>query len=269
MTQMAPFSSCLSVSTASVRGRDHLRLARNNQDAAAAYVGNDLLVAVVADGCSAGASSEVGARFAAAWLSRWVPRLVRAEEPARVWIDGVSRALLAALSSMACALSPSRDDLPMVVHDFLLFSFLAVVVERERTVVFGAGDGIYAVDGESVVLDPGPQNAPAYISYALLDDPIDARFAVRERAMLHREIATRDVRSVLVATDGVVELLDARGAEDELRDGTRRGDLAQFEHARYARNPSLLQKRLTVLGDSGALFRDDTTIALVLRKENG
>ena len=180
MTPTSPLSSRLVISTASVRGRDHLRLALNNQDAAAAYVRDDVLVAVVADGCSAGASSEVGARFAAAWLSRWVPRLVRAEEPARVWIDVVSRALLAALSPMARALSPSHDDLRLAVHDFLLFSFLVIVVERERTVVFGAGDGIYAIDGAPVVLDPGPENAPAYISYALLDDPIGGGFASAE-----------------------------------------------------------------------------------------
>ena len=102
-----------------------------------------------------------------------------------------------------------------------------------------------------------------------VDDPIGGGFATRERAILHCELATRDVRSVLVATDGVAELLSPSGADDELRDGTRRGGLAQFEHARYAKNPSLLQKRLTVLGDSGTHFRDDTTIALVLRKENG
>ena len=267
MTNSPPLSSRLLVSIASVRGRDHLRVARNNQDAAAACVGDDVLVAVVTDGCSAGASSEVGARFAAAWLSRWVPRLVRANEPARVWIDDVSQSLLAALSPIARALSPSRRDLPASVHDFLLFSFVAIVVERERTVVFGAGDGLYAIDGASVVLDPGPQNAPAYISYALLEDQVGGGFATRERAILHCELATRDVRSVLVGTDGAAELVSPSGADDRLRDGTRRGDLAQFEHARYAKNPSLLQKRLTVLGESAASFRDDTTIALVLRRE--
>jgi serine/threonine protein phosphatase PrpC len=270
MTRSASLASKFLVSIGSVRGSDHLRLGRNNQDAAASHTSADVLVAVVADGCSAGPSSEVGARFAASWLSSWVPRSWRSDVPARVWIDDVTRRLVGDLWPIARALSPEDEDVPSAVHEFLLFSFLVVVVDRARTVVFGAGDGVFAIDGAAVVLDPGPENAPAYLSYALLDrslPPPRDDACVGAAVKIHRELDTRDVRSVLLATDGALDLLESSGAEETLRDGTTRGVLAQFTDARYAKNPSLVQKRLNVLGDAPKKLRDDTTIALISRRE--
>lgn len=264
MTLLAPLPCRFALATGTVPGREHVRVVRNNQDAVATYADDDLLVAVVADGCSAGASSEVGARFAVAWLSRWLPRLVQREAPARAWVDHVTSGLLGALSPIASSLSRERADIPMLVHEFLLFSFLAVVVEHERTVVFGAGDGIYVVDGNAVALDAGPANAPAYLSYALVDSSNGLGASPRARATIHCELRTSELHSIVVATDGAADLL----REDELlADGTRRGTLAQFYEPRYAKNPSLLQKRLNVLGDRHGKLQDDTTLALLVRRE--
>src|SRR5262245_27261714 len=81
-------------SAAAVTGARHLRCARNGQDAAVVWIGHDaagssrdarhrdapldgtrpaageLAVVVVCDGCSSGASSEVGARLGAALFAR-------------------------------------------------------------------------------------------------------------------------------------------------------------------------------------------------------
>ena len=264
MTLRAPLPSRFALTAGTVPGREHVRLVRNNQDAVATYVDDDLLVAVVADGCSAGASSEVGARFAVAWLSRWLPCLVQREAPTRVWVDDVTSRLLDALSPIASSLSREPADRPSAVHELLLFSFLAVVVNRARTLVFGAGDGLYAVDGDTVVLDAGPRNAPAYLSYALVDPSARVDATPPGRATIHCEIPTSELHSVLVATDGAADLLRA---DVLLADGARRGTLAQFYEPRYATNPSLLQKRLNVLVDRHAKLPDDTTLALIVRRE--
>ena len=58
-------------------GREHRRLGRNNQDAWACAVGPGLLVAAVADGCSSGAHTEVGARLAVHWMAAALPALWR------------------------------------------------------------------------------------------------------------------------------------------------------------------------------------------------
>src|SRR5262245_44235698 len=68
---------------ASVIGARHLRAARNGQDAAVAWRGSGAAVVVVCDGCSSGASSEVGARLGAMWFARALAaRLEAGESPA-------------------------------------------------------------------------------------------------------------------------------------------------------------------------------------------
>ena len=49
----------------SIRGREHLRLGRNNQDAYAILSNEQYTVAVVCDGCGSGQHSEVGAQIGA------------------------------------------------------------------------------------------------------------------------------------------------------------------------------------------------------------
>jgi hypothetical protein len=239
----------------SARGREHARLHRNNQDAAAFATSADVVIAAVADGCSSGCSTEVGARFAATWLARWLPRYARAGG-VDAWAPVAAAALTAELGAIARALAPSPEDLPGTVNDFLLFSFLAAVVTRDRTTVIGAGDGMFAVNGSAQVIDPGPDNAPDYLAYALLDaEP-------RTRVRVHFDGATSDVTSIVVATDGASELI-ARPS-----DSGATSELAEIaSDARYLKNPSLLQKRLTVLGEVRGALRDDTTAALVRRRE--
>jgi hypothetical protein len=242
-----------------VTGREHARTRRNNQDGHAARTVGDLAVAVVTDGCGSGSTSEVGARFAAAWLARWLPVYARRGDEGPAWVDDVCRALVRALGSMARMLAPAREERAAVVHDFFLFSFLAAVVSAERAVVFGAGDGVFAIDGRMVVLDPGPENAPSYLAYGLFPERAS-------RPVIHHDGPARAVSSILIATDGAAEL-QARAAEP-LENGEAQGDLLQFTRdARYARNRSLLGKRLAVIGDLHARLSDDTTIAVLRAKE--
>ena len=74
-----------------------------------------------------------------------------------------------------------------------------------------------------------------------------------------------DVRSVIIGTDGLNGLMDR--ADEPLSDGSLQGGLEQFEEdPRYLANPSLLHKRLTVIGDGNGRLRDDTTMILIRRK---
>ena len=69
-----------------------------------------------------------------------------------------------------------------------------------------------------------------------------------------------------VERDGASELVTRRSVP--LADGTTVGGLVPFEtEPRYVRNPSLLHKRLVVIGDRHRLLFDDTTLVLIRRKE--
>jgi hypothetical protein len=79
---MNTIEETLRVASAVVTGARHLRSSRNGQDAAVTLVAGEVAVAVVCDGCSSGASSEVGARLGATLVARaLIARLVRGEQP--------------------------------------------------------------------------------------------------------------------------------------------------------------------------------------------
>lgn len=202
----------VAVCVGSVCGREHLRLGRNNQDAVAGCSLKGVTAVCVADGCSEGAFSEVGARL----ISRFVAwRACELADPAAV-VD----ALVAWLRSF------SLGD--AFVQEQLLSTFLCAVARDGVVTVFGIGDGVFSIDGVRTELEAGPDNAPPYAAYRLLE--IDAPLGVHHLG---------PARRVAVATDG------ARGLDLEPSFGWT--------------NPLALQRRLNVT----AGLSDDCTVALL------
>ncbi len=281
------FAAC----SGSVRGREHQRLGKNNQDAVVISRSAAWLVAVVADGCSGGDHTEIGAHLGARWLAAWIPHLLRRDEDpadprtaARLG-DGLARYLADLLKSLhpadpypgseshpgyfaAGSAKDSQEDPRSVeilsdIQNLLLFGFLVAIVGRERTAILGVGDGLLSVNGSVVEIDPGPENAPPYLAYRLVGGSLAD--AVPTTPRVHFAGPTAAIDTILIATDGARDL-QAR-ATQTLRDGAV-GDVAQFEDDdRYLNNPSLLQKRLRRLGDTEGLLPDDTTIALLRRAQ--
>jgi hypothetical protein len=270
----------LAIAAGSIAGREHARLHRNNQDGVALHVEPDLLVAAVADGCSSGRSTEVGARLGAAWLATWTARHVRRVREESL-PDVVADGLADYLAGVTRGLCPPGSSAPGTIAELMLFTFLVAVLTRERTCVFGMGDGVWSINGRTTVLDPGPDNAPAYIAYRLVEpEALDAsRIAgagacdaapieALTRPALHHRGPTSEVETLAIGTDGVADLI-ARAA-DPLRDGTTQGGLAQFEQDdRWVANPSLLQKRLVVIGELNGHLPDDTTLVMIRRRTGG
>lgn len=233
-------SEGLVVAAGSVTGRDHLRARRDGQDGFAVLVSAkaDVVAAVVTDGCSSGRTSEVGARLGAAWIATLVEERfagVEGEDAARVAAKQVVGGLVARLRDLSATLGSRADS----VGEMLLFGFLVVVVVKDLTVVFGVGDGLASVDGKVTVIDPGPDNAPAYAAYALLGTPIEPRVLFVGKA-----------DCIAVATDGV--------------DATTLAELAV--DPRLDKNASLLRKRMNVLAEEGR-FHDDATVAVIRRRK--
>jgi hypothetical protein len=231
----------------SVTGRDHRRAERDGQDGHAVVVTEHAVAAIVTDGCSSGGASEIGARVGAAWLAALVEQSFRGGA-AEVEAADVTRELLARLELLARSFDPAGDVSAARVDHALLFGFLAAVVTPVTTIVFGIGDGIVVVDGRVTVIDPGPENAPPYVAYGLVGG---SRACIQPR--IHFVGATAGVEVIAVATDGAAPLT----ADASLP--------ALAADPRYAKNPSLLRKRLVVLSDRG-MFSDDATLAVVRRR---
>jgi hypothetical protein len=248
-------NSSVRAAAAAVAGAHHRRVGRNGQDAAAAWtgaVGGEAAGAVVVcDGCSAGGSSEVGARLGAELVIAAAAReLAGGGRPSAIW-PAVEDHVLGALYRLAAAMPGDRAR---VVREHFLFTIVAAAYRGDEVAVWAHGDGAYAIGDRARVLGPFPDNQPPYLAYALLGG---AGLPPRP----HVEVADARCGSVLVATDGPAEVgLGAFGGVE-----------------RYVRNPDALRRHLAVLarGDEridwdgrrverrAAALQDDGAVALL------
>lgn len=230
---MSPFG-------ASFIGREHTRVGRNNQDAFAVQVKGSRSVAVVADGCGSAGHSEVGAQLGSRFLCSWL--IQESNFAAR------PNAAVEALTRWLWAQAQSIPDGPIeaVLEAYFLFTFLAVVREGPKCLVFGVGDGAVLVDGVCTRLEAGADNAPDYCAYRLVSSR-------RVEPRVHFE---GDAQQVVLMTDGFDALLEAASG---VAAGSRLQGLV--EGAASWRNPLTLQRRLNVLAERERLA-DDATVAV-------
>lgn len=204
----------ISARAAAVTGARHALVARNGQDAAAAWTGDDAAAVVVCDGCSAGASSEVGARLGAGLVVRGLAtRLAAGVRPSDPALWTAVRAEVGAVLAELVARLPGES-----IHDCLLFTIVAAAARDDDAAVWVLGDGAFCVGGATRVLGPFDDNQPPYLGYDLLGAPRAAHFEVVGPG------------PIVIATDGVCEL-----------------ELARFATAKLASHPDALRRELAVL----------------------
>jgi hypothetical protein len=224
---------------AAVSGARHLRMARNGQDAAASWIGDQAAAIVVCDGCGSSASSEVGARLGAQLVVAGVAAALQGgERPSALW-GGVRAQVTAVLGHIAEALPGERET---SIRDHLLFTIVAAAIAGDEACVWAIGDGAYGFGERVRVLGPFADNQPPYLAYDLLGMPQIAQL----------EVSDARAGSVVVATDGAAEL-DLAGLIDPVvlahPDGLRRrltllaraGERIDWEARRIVRTPAALQ----------------------------
>jgi hypothetical protein len=226
---------------ASVTGRAHRLMGRVSQDACVTLRHAGVTVAAVADGCSSGAHSElgagVGARVAAAAAARRaatgaalsaLPALVLAD-----WTEELTR-----LARLCVPETSDTELFGALVNDAWLATLLVVVARGDHAIVFGVGDGVVSVNGSVTHIEQG--DAPDYPAYALFPEMTPPRLVVHHEGPFFE---------IVIATDG------ARGFEADLLHAVR--------EPRLKTNPSLLQKKLNMLRDAARAPDDDCTLAVL------
>jgi len=239
------------LTTAAVAGARHQRAARNGQDAVASWLGADAAAIVVCDGCSAGAGSEMGARLGAQLVTGALARRLAGGAAAgdeAMW-RGVRAETVASLALLLERLGPAlesgsgrsrlgdlRED---ALRDGFLFTIVAAAVTRDEVAVWALGDGAYALGTSSRVLGPFADNAPPYLGYDLLGEPHEA----------HLCVVPASCGSVVIATDGVVDLIEAGTEHEHPHD--RAGRVLRTLAAPALARPDALRRHLALLARSG------------------
>ena len=240
----------IGAAAAAVTGARHLRAARNGQDAAAVWRGDGAAAVVVCDGCSSGASSEVGARLGAKLVLGALASRIAAGEAitsADTWA-AVRLDVVRALGRLCDRVGGNREDF---VRQHLLFTIVAAAATRDEAAIWTLGDGAYSIDGERYVVGPFEDNSPPYLGYDLIGFVLPPRLRTAAGSA-----------AIVVATDGAAEL-----------------DLARFAERRFLDHPDALRRELAVLARgtesidwderrvvrTPAALQDDGAIGVILR----
>jgi len=230
----------------SVAGRDHRHALTNCQDAYAIATSKNVVAGVVADGCTSGEHSEVGAKIGARIAVDQLLRVFQAEptllsaDPAVLTgaLARVRRGILTRIASIADAMGGSYSK---TVSDYFLFTLVGVVATEWRTVTFVAGDGVIAPN-ERVVEILSENNKPSYIAYDLVDSTVEA-----PPLAVVNSFALGDVRQILIGTDGLGALVKASDRKVPGKDEPI-GFISQFwENDAHFKNPFSIQRRLRVI----------------------
>lgn len=199
-----------SVRSASIIGREHIRLWRNNQDCVRVEKvlvrGNEYIFGVVTDGCSEGQHSEVGANLLANFICGEIPMILFNETP----LEDLPKALFyRSLGYLrAIAAQTVTGEVAKVVDfikDYLLCTVVGFVMDKQDTVIYHAGDGLIAINDQVIRINE--DNKPAYLAYHL----VDRSFLVQKEATVLADefsvyaIQTKVVQRLIVASDGLEE----------------------------------------------------------------
>jgi hypothetical protein len=234
-------------------GCAHVAAGRNNQDAFCWASDSDWVIAVVCDGCGSAPRSEVGAHIGSRLVVQAAGRWLRSGLDGSQMLEQVRQDVLASLRLLARDMSIDQASFSQTVADHFLFTVVGVVITAREATTFSLGDGLVVINGERSQLGPFPNNAPPYLGYALL--PCAPARATSEGLSfnIHRSVAASEVHSLVLGTDGAVDL-DA---------------LSQFwSDDRVFKNADMIRRRLAVLnrGPRRRLLSDDTTLVVVRRK---
>lgn len=271
----------------SVPGSEHTQpgkpISRNNQDAFAWRTSDSYLVAAVCDGCGGTPWSEFGSRFGVSLVTSVIERLLAGSailsrtDAAQMMLAIVKREMLEGLRSVAAhAADPSQ-----FLAERCLFTIVGVVMNADHAIIFGLGDGAFAVNGDVTLLPAYEGNKPPYLAYGLVPSTF-APEAVEFRILA--DLPTSDVQSLAIGTDGLADFIAARDLPLPVI-GTPVGPVSQFwEDASYTANPDKIRRRLAMasrewidyeLDGDGRLARrpqlksgllsDDTTLVVVRR----
>lgn len=268
----------------SVIGREHRLAGRNNQDAYYWMKTDNLIIALVCDGCGSSQYSEVGARLGARLVaevilknaSQLTSQSTVTKDDFSDFLEGVRREALAHLSVLAIAMG---SDFKETINDYFLFTVLGAIMTPSITAIFSLGDGIYWINGQMFEIGPFENNEPPYLAYSLVNSslglpPEFLQFQVQNI------LPTDQVQSLLIATDGIHDFVKSADkkmpAKEELV-----GPVSQFwqEDGYFANQDKIRRKLFLVNRDivtynrqehqlvrENGLLRDDTTMVVARRR---
>ncbi len=234
---------------AGIVGREHMLRQENFQDAYAyerkKISKKEYFFGVVCDGCGEGLNSEVGSKLAANFIVKEISRLLSAGVWIRV-IPGILYLNILNFLNGIVGSIPKESDQEKVdfVHNYLSFTIVGFVMDRQQGLIFTSGDGlIFVEDGLGKdLIEINQNNMPEYIGYHLIDKKyLSSNKKLSERFNLYL-FNPQSLCRLAIATDGFEHKL--------------------IENVWGSKHPRRLQRKLNVWSKQKH-FADDASIVIV------
>ena len=224
------------IAVGSVPGRDHvgrgnLLEGMNNQDSWRVHLDEELIIAVVCDGCGSQAHSEVGSNLVAEWTIEeivrgrrellvqlasagpvqdasllsfeWLREAVLARM--RVFLSTLGRRDVSSDDPLLKYLSTEQIELRTKVFDYLLCTTVAAIITPSYSLVLSLGDGRWGINTVVKDLGPYPDDSPPYLAYGLMpwyEKPYGRLLKYKVQLLL----PTSQLEVALAASDGASKL---------------------------------------------------------------
>lgn len=185
----------------SQQGSSHFHQSIGNQDAGGVFIGKNILIGVIADGCSEGknidgfSSNQVGAQIACNLNIKIIRRLLTRK---KMSIDdfkiNYTDALMRQYRRLFNAFSPWKKEKKLILSNLFSSTFIAFVITPSEYMVFNYGDGNAFINSQVHNLKP---QSNQYFSNRLINHNGSGH-----SVNFIKTGVTDELKNILISTDG-------------------------------------------------------------------
>lgn len=189
-----------------ILGRDHAQRGKNSQDGFAIKTiqveGQEIVVAVVSDGCSGSTKSEVAANLLPAFATNYICQLLTFSVPISQIPTALYPAVVSYLRNVASQVPfAKQEELVDFVKNYLLATIVGCLVSENESVIFHAGDGIVAINDDITVIDYDDKSP--YVAYHLVPETdLVVPKVSRPNSFTTVPVNNFDLKNITIASDG-------------------------------------------------------------------
>lgn len=195
------------------QGLEHQKLNVGNQDAGTLYLGKNILIGSVADGCTSGnnlngkSNNQTGAVIGSYLIVRLLRKLVLKKHiPLSEILPPLEHNLMTSLRKFVNALNPWEFERRGLIKNFFLSTLLFFVITEDEYLIANCGDGDILINGSynSLNLDSGNYFANNLIEMQKLENG-DYSIKPSLNFRIVSQGRTNDLHNLFIATDGFLD----------------------------------------------------------------
>ena len=232
------------LSSAQIIGREHIFKRINCQDkyCAGSINNNEYIFGIIADGCSEGRSSEVGAVLVSTYACKQIAFYLEndfelANIPDNLFTD--IKSYLEVLTNITIPYDNHEEKIDFIKNN-LLCTIVGFIISSKKGLYFHYGDGKIIINDRIITIDQN--NCPTYIAYHIID-PKYLNDNILPDAFNVEPLDMANLEKFAIASDGFEDCL--------------------YRDIWGLNNPRGLQRKFNVWSEQDKHFSDDATIITV------